>query len=135
MIPAPLPVRVTRSGSTDHRAVVRRYALDAYARGDFHSAESLFRQALVGAEDDAETLLYYASTLRLIGRESSAIAALEAARGTMPTARVDAEVAWQLANAYLAVGREEDAAVLLDTLSDSTSHGTRATDLLRELDA
>ena len=101
------------SGSVGYRD-----ALDLAEAGNYEGALDGIMKYLVSAPNDAEALNDTGAILHCMGRSIEAIEHFVKARKTQPDAP---EIAWNLAEAYLVVGRANDAIALFEEMDrDST---------------
>ena len=115
---------------------IRRNALTSLARIDRHTPN--LESALATADTDwdraDQARLYLGSSLLLDGRADAAEPVLEVAVSS-PLPPVRERAAWQLVQARLVLGDADGARSTLEGLTSSPVFGTRAAELLQELDS
>jgi Flp pilus assembly protein TadD len=93
-------------------------ALNLAESGNYEDALDGIMKYLVSAPDDVEALNDSGAILHCMGRSQEAIEHFEKARKLQPEAP---EIAWNLAEAYLAVGQPADAVAMFEEMDrDST---------------
>jgi len=109
----PLELQWPRGGAGDAFAEAYLQGLRAYAAGDYVAAESSLAEA-ARLDPTHQTVLLALGSAQLLGnRPRDAIKSLNRARTNARDPGLAAEVAWQLANAYLAAEEPERAKSLL----------------------
>jgi len=113
-------------------------AIDAYLDTRWADAASTLESALATADTDwdraDQARLYLGSSLLLDGRADAAEPVLEVAVSS-PLPPVRERAAWQLVQARLVLGDADGARSTLEGLTSSPVFGTRAAELLQELDS